>query len=131
MRYFVIILLLGSCLFGQFNLEPKITTIDGETVFYYSEEQFDSLIVKFSTAKLTKQELGLMNELVKSLTMSIAYRDTMLIIKEEYIGLMQEQNDDYRELVKKRSPWWNKRIVGFIIGVVTTYLAVDLATNIK
>lgn len=131
MRYLIVILLFGSFMFGQFDSEPKITTIDGETVFYYNNEQMDSLLVKLSMCKINKEEIELINELVKSLTMSIAYRDTMLIIKEEYVGLLQEQNDDYRILVKSKSRWWDSRIVGFIIGVITTYFAVDLATNLN
>lgn len=131
MKYLTILVFSFTCLFGQFDFEPKITTIDGEIVYYYNNEQMDSLLVKLSTMKVNKEELGLINELVKSLTMSIVYRDTMLVIKEEYIGLLQEQNDDYRVLVKSKNKWWDNRIVGFILGVAVTYFAVDLATNIN
>lgn len=131
MRYLTILVISFTCLFAQINMEPKVTTIDEETVYCFSSEQFDLLLVKFSTAKITKEELELVNELVNSLKMSIVYRDTMLIIKEEYIGLLQGQNKDYKELLKGRRRWWDSRFVGFVLGVLTTYFAIDLATNIN
>jgi hypothetical protein len=120
-----------TCLFAQIDMEPKITTIDGEVAYCFNGEQFDSLLVKFSTARIVKQELKSMEALVKELGISVAERDTMLVIKKGYLELLQEDNDDCMKLLKNRNPWWKSRSVGFVLGVLTTYFAIDLATNIN
>ena len=129
MRYLITVLFLGSCLLGQFNLEPKITTIDGETAYYYNSEQMDSLIVKFAKIKLLKEELETSNELNHVLKLRVIGRDSLLVLKTDYNNMVEEQYKDCLKLGKNR--FWDSRFFGYIIGAATAYLSVELASKLN
>jgi hypothetical protein len=131
MRYLLGMALLVSCLFSQISLVPTVTTINGDTVYYYSEEQMDSLIVKLSTFKKIQEEVGLLNKLIQTKDSGIEYRDSLLVNNREYIELTRQQMEDYRVLLKGKRRFWDRPITGFIVGVVMMYYAIDLSTNLK